>query len=200
MSRPYSKGMTTVFQPGGLPLGKLTARQFTFLVDNGLFPDGEECELADGLLIQKPMQKFRHQFGVRALERIFVNRTLEPFDAHGNCTVLLSGIDVFDADLAVLRVPLEELGRNPEGSDIALACEVGDTTIAYDLEYKRLAYARAGVPIYWVLDMVRSRLIVHEAPFGDDYTSVRTFAADAEIEAPFTGTTIQLTRLFPKND
>ncbi|RYG35560.1 Uma2 family endonuclease [bacterium] len=189
--------MTTVFQPGGLPIGKLTARQFSSLVENGLFDDAEDYELADGHLIEKPMQKFRHQFGVRALERIFINRTLPPHDAHGNCTVQLSPIDVFDADLAVMKVSLEEMGRNPEGPDLALVAEVGDSTIAYDLEYKRLAYARAGVPLYWVLDMPRSVLVVHQDPRDGDYRDVQIYSGNDEIEVPYTVQRIRTASLFP---
>ena len=45
-----------------------------------------------------------------------------------------------------------------------LVIEVADETLSYDLGVKRLAYARAGVPEYWVADLKRRRILVFRGP------------------------------------
>jgi Uma2 family endonuclease len=45
-----------------------------------------------------------------------------------------------------------------------LVIEVSDETLAYDLGFKRLKYAQAGVPEYWVADIKRRRVLVFREP------------------------------------
>jgi hypothetical protein len=53
--------------------------------------------------------------------------------------------------------------------DLLLAVEVSDTTLGHDLEEKRLRYAAAGIPAYWVADIVGQTLHVFADPRDGDY-------------------------------
>jgi Uma2 family endonuclease len=44
-------------------------------------------------------------------------------------------------------------GRHPEPADIALITEVGDASLARDRGDKWVAYGRAGIPVYWIVNL-----------------------------------------------
>ncbi|HEY7338174.1 MAG TPA: Uma2 family endonuclease [Bryobacteraceae bacterium] len=86
-----------------------------------------------------------------------------------------------EPDFAVLRAPLNELGRKPQAEDILLAIEVAASTLAMDLSTKAELYARAAFPDYWVLDVKQRRMIVHREPVEGKYTSVVVYREDEAV-------------------
>jgi Uma2 family endonuclease len=55
------------------------------------------------------------------------------------------------------------------------------TTLNFDLNRKAALYAAAGVPEYWVLDLVRRMLVVHRRPDGSVYRLVQLFSEDDRV-------------------
>ena len=86
-------------------------------------------------------------------------------------------------NVAIVRAAL---GRVPEPSDVLLAIEVAVSTLATDTETKRLEYARAGVPHYWVVDPTARTLTVLELD-RDAYREAAIVAAGTtwKTEEPF---------------
>ena len=70
---------------------------------------------------------------------------------------------------------------NPQPSDIRLVVEVSETTLGFDLTKKAALYARAGIPEYWVFDVVEHRLIVHREPTNGRYQAVAVYAAHESV-------------------
>ena len=70
-----------------------------------------------------------------------------------------------EPDLVVLKQPCSAYeSANPGPSDVRLLVEISDTTLAFDLGIKARLYARAGIPEYWVVDVVGRRIVVHREP------------------------------------
>lgn len=117
------------------------------------FPaDGHRYELVDGMLLVSPAPKLSHQ-------RILVNlllllRPATPPD----CDTLVAPVDwyvnpytFFQPDPLVFR--RADATEQRVESPPVLAVEIlSRSTRYYDLGMKRLAYADAGLPWYWVLD------------------------------------------------
>ena len=59
--------------------------------------------------------------------------------------------------------------RHPQAEDVQLAIEVADSSLAKDLEVKRLLYAEARIVEYWVVDCRSSCIHVFREPEGTDY-------------------------------
>ncbi len=56
--------------------------------------------------------------------------------------------------------------RHPGVGDVALAVEVADSSRRFDSGAKRVAYAAAGIPIYWVVNVPEARVDVYSGPSG----------------------------------
>ena len=66
-------------------------------------------------------------------------------------------------DVSVVRGARKAFaGRTPGRADVALVVEVADTTYAKDAGPKRRLYERCGVPRFWLVDLPRRRVEVHE--------------------------------------
>ncbi len=59
--------------------------------------------------------------------------------------------------------------RHPRAEDVQLAIEVSDSSLAKDLEVKRLLYAEARIIEYWIVDCRSNCMHVFREPDGKDY-------------------------------
>src|SRR4051812_41814935 len=56
--------------------------------------------------------------------------------------------------------------HHPGPSDIALVIEVADSSLARDRDIKGPAYAAAGLPVYWIVNLIERQVEVYTAPSG----------------------------------
>ncbi|GAA3724307.1 hypothetical protein GCM10022268_35520 [Sphingomonas cynarae] len=79
----------------------------------------------------------------------------------------LGGDTVLVCDVAILHRPMSEQ-RFLRADEVIVAVEIAETTLDRDLGLKRIAYARAGIPHYWVIDGPHARVHMFELqPHGD---------------------------------
>jgi len=60
------------------------------------------------------------------------------------------------------------LSRHPGPADTALAVEVADSSLGQDHTIKARIYAAAGVPLYWIINLVDDQIEVYTQPTGLD--------------------------------
>ncbi len=149
------------------------------------FPeDGRRYELIDGTLVVTPAPGVAHQVVVAALCRVLFEARPRrgtavvpaPLDfVPDPATVLEPDVLVLDAD----EVDQSRLTRTPQ-----LVVEVlSPSSRSQDLGSKLIAYAKAGVPAYWVIDPeppVELRAFRLE---GTEYREVARVAGDEVFEA-----------------
>jgi Uma2 family endonuclease len=74
--------------------------------------------------------------------------------------------------------------RHPGPKDSALVIEVADSSLERDRGIKKRVYARAGVPVYWIVNLNERQLEVYSQPFGArdraDYGTVKVLKAGKE--------------------
>jgi len=167
-----------------LPRTQFTRAEFLRMLDTGAF-DGKRLELLDGELIDKMGQKPTHASTIRRVTKLLaeifgIDRVLvqAPVD------VAISDRDrnFPEPDLAVVREAKPDYDdRHPDGDELILAGEVSDTSLRTDAKAKRDLYARAGVPEYWVLDIVSRRLIVHRDPAEGLYRTILSLGEDDTV-------------------
>jgi Uma2 family endonuclease len=146
--------------------------------------DGNRYELIDGLLLVSPAPGFRHQKVVLQLA-IRLEATCPPemhvlpapFAVRPSESVELQP-DVLvarDEDLTDKNLPAAPL----------LAVEVlSPSSVLSDLNLKKAAYLRMGVPSYWVIDPLDPKLIVFELDeSGSRYELVAEVEGDKAFEA-----------------
>jgi Uma2 family endonuclease len=87
-------------------------------------------------------------------------------------------------DFAVLK--LRKGGyrtAHPGPGDTLLIIELATSSLAYDIGKKQRAYAKAGIPEYWVLDLTGRQLHVFRKPAAIGYAQVTILDETDEVES-----------------
>ena len=72
-----------------------------------------------------------------------------------------------EPDVVVVRGDPQQYPDVPPGPQaVALIVEVADSTLHRDQTTKKRLYAQAGIPIYWIVNLVDDRIEVYREPSG----------------------------------
>ena len=164
--------------------------------------DGRRYELLDGVLVVSPRPTTVHQFAAFQLGKI-----LDEACPAELCVMLEPAVQLtatsteFAPDLVV--VPIEEVGDAKFTRPPLLVVEIrSPSTAIIDLNRKKAAYERFGVPSYWIIDPDPAQPEVTVFELRDRrYVTVAVTTAPLTVERPFliTITPAQLTsRLRPR--
>jgi Uma2 family endonuclease len=166
--------MTTSSMAKTLPgfMGYTTFRTFTLdeyhkMIKTGVLTDGEPYELLEGYLVKKMSRGELHDAAIQALLKRFVRLLPAGWDLRAQCAVTLNAGSEPEPDFAFVRGD-ETIYRNhhPGPAEIGLLVEVSNTSLTVDREDKGRIYARAGIPIYWVVNLVDKVIEVYSQPSG----------------------------------
>ena len=70
-------------------------------------------------------------------------------------------------DVVVVRGNTRDyLERHPGSQDLALIVEIADSTLERDRTSKKRLYARAGIPVYWIVNLPEQKLEVYTEPIN----------------------------------
>lgn len=144
----------------------LMRAQYDALVAQGAF-DGVPVELLEGELIGMAPQGAPHAGGIdrlaRRLDRALVTRHGDLYAVRQEKPFVASDLSEPEPDIAVVdRAAAESMTEHP--SRAYLVVEVAESSRRLDLAHKPRVYGGAGVPLYWVVDLVRRRTVVHAQP------------------------------------
>jgi Uma2 family endonuclease len=165
--------------------------------------DGQHLELIEGELIDKMGKNRPHVNSVTLLAE-WLRGVFGARMVNQEATIDVSPEDnptnEPEPDIIVLTRDLSHFKKeNPRPQDLQLVVEVADSTLGSDLTTKAELYARAGIPEYWVLDVVARRMIVHRDPQGGRYTYVAAYSSEesvAPLAAP--GSKLRIADAFPE--
>lgn len=166
--------------------------------------DGNRYEVIDGVLYMSTAPSARHQ----ACVVNFIEFVGLPLKAQriarifpSPIGVVMTGMDPVQPDLVLIR--RERLGIIAEDGRIRgvpdLIAEIlSPSNPELDTVTKRAAYARAGVPEYWILRPATRDILVHTRPDADlgNYVNVHLFAADEELVSPTMPIRVAVAALF----
>jgi Uma2 family endonuclease len=161
-----------------------TKREYNAMVERGAFV-GQRLYLYRGELIEMEPMGARH---ARAIQRI-MDRAYEVFrPSFGiRCQMPFNvpGESMPEPDTGIFTAA--QLATDPHPSAAMLIVEVSDSSLAID-EEKAFDYAAAGVPEYWIVDVINRRLVAHRqpvadanAPVGFKHASVQTLDPAAAV-------------------
>lgn len=180
-----------------------TRREYDRLVELGFF-EGERLELLDGVLALGEPQGSRHAAGIRRVVDTLRRAVGDEWQIDSQLPIALDDDSEPEPDVSVVpRDP--RLYRDDHPAAPRLVVEIAESSYRIDHNYKSSLYARAGVPEYWLVDVVNDRVEVHRAPeawseaaVGWRYESVVTLDRSATVTPLFApDVTIAVADLLP---
>ncbi len=155
-------------------LARISVEQYHRMIESGALRESAAIELLDGLLVQKDRSARgddprtvgkRHAVAVHRL--LVLDALLTKFGWHMRVQspVTFVSANEPEPDGAIARgADSAYLERHPGAADLACVFEVADSSLDHDRTLKLAAYARAGVRLYVIVNLVDNRLEVHEEP------------------------------------
>ena len=156
------------------PLYRLSVAQYEKMAEVGILKDGERVELIEGLLLEKMTQHPPHAVTLDCAQELLRPLLPNEWSLREQKPIKLSDSEP-EPDLVVVRGPLRRYGRgHPRPGDIALIIEVAESSLAEDRDDKQRIYARARLPLYWIINIVHAQVEVYSQPRGGLAPAYRT--------------------------
>jgi Uma2 family endonuclease len=145
------------------PVRKWTVEEYERFGQLGILDEDDQLELLDGWIVPKKTKNPRHDATVDQINQHL--GALMPTGWYVRAqNVLLTSDSAPEPDVVVVKgVPRDYRHRHPTAKDVALVVEVADSSIDRDRLKSRI-YARAGVPVYWIVNLSDNSIEVLTAP------------------------------------
>ena len=167
----HPTGLTvTTRAADGWPRKAWTHQDLDRMAEVGLIAPGEHVELVEGEIIPMPAKGQRHELVRLALNRWISRRLCDDKDAYPEPGWRPALRDYLEPDFLI--VPRRVVPPEFPGTDVLLAIEIADTSLAYDTTVKRDRYAGLGVAEYWVVHAWELTTRIYREPAGGRYAHV----------------------------
>ncbi len=146
----------------------MTVELFDRIVEAGLLPPNRPIFLWDGRLCEKMAKTVSHGWVGAAMTKLIVPALPTGWTLWPESTIRLNDRAAPLPDFSIIRCenPAEFANppRYPGPMDVGVVIEIAVTSLKADLSDALEAYARAGIPVYWVVDVAGKRVLVHSEP------------------------------------
>ncbi|MEG4348442.1 Uma2 family endonuclease [Microcoleus sp. LAD1_D3] len=164
---------------------RLSIEQYHAIIQAGILTDDDSVELLEGWLVFKKPKNPPHRVTTRLVRTALENILPPGWYVDSQEPITLSNSEP-EPDIVVVRGDTRQyLDRHPGAEDIALIIEVSDTTLQRDRTVKKQIYARAGIAIYWIVNLVEGLLEVYSQPLVEveqpDYSQRLDFGRSAVV-------------------
>ncbi len=156
-------------------LATWSVARYQRMIETGILTAEDKVELLENHVVLKMPRNPPHDGTVQ-----LVTEALSPAIPSGwrlrvQLTVVLSDSQP-EPDGAIVRGDARAyVTRHPTVADTGLVIEVADTSLLRDRVDKKRIYARAGIPVYWIVNLVDRRVEVSTQPSGP--TAVPAYGA-----------------------
>jgi Uma2 family endonuclease len=143
---------------------RFTVEEYERLGEIGILTVKDRVELIEGWIVDKMTQNPPHNLAGDNLAELL--RALVPSEwrVREQKAIRLS-TSVPEPDVSVVQAPMSRYAkRHPGPADIALLVEVAESSLADDRVLMTRVYARAKIPVYWIINLKDRQVEVYTQP------------------------------------
>lgn len=129
---------------------------------------GERIELLYGRLVRMSPRGEPHAFSITRMTKLFIRALGDRADVRVQLPLAVSDVSEPEPDLAVVP-PGDYLDGHPRHA--LLVVEVAESSLDEDRRVKGPLYGAAGIPEYWIVNLVEGVVEIRRGPHADGYTT-----------------------------
>ena len=173
---------------------RFSVPEYHKLIEIGVLTEDDNLELIEGYLVNKMSRNPPHDWVIQRLNRMLLAVLPANWDVRIQSAITLPDSEP-EPDITIVKGDLNSFRtRHPNPGDIGTLIEVADSTLAGDRADKGRIYARAKVPIYWIVNLVDRQIEVYEQPSGPTvapaYGKTTTYRAGDSVPLLLDGQTV----------
>lgn len=175
-------------------VGHVSVANYQHMVASGALTSEDRVELLENYVVPKMPHNPPHDSTRQRMLRPLLRSLPAGWDLRVQSAITLSDSEP-EPDFAVVRGSSADYeGRHPFAADVGLAIEVADTSLPRDQHDKARIYANAGIPIYWVVNLIDRRIEVYSQPAGADasaaYTTIEFYKLGDSVSVVLDGSPV----------
>lgn len=160
--------ISTQIQSPAVPteiIWRLRVDDYHEMIQAGILTDDDPVELLEGWLVTKMPKNAPHRIATGN-----TRKALEKLVTEGDWYVdsqepITTADSEPEPDVVVVRGKTADYpDRHPGPEDVALIVEVADSTLQRDRTIKKRIYARAGIRVYWIINLIDRLIEVYSDP------------------------------------
>jgi Uma2 family endonuclease len=194
--------MTTLLMPtpetkivnGGPQLWRISVARYHEMIAAGMLTENDRLELLEGFMVEKMTVNPPHSFTTDQI-RDELTAVLPPTNFAKSQQPITTADSEPEPDVMIVAGTKRDfVARHPAPENVALVVEVADSTLLQDQTWKKRIYARAGIPVYWIVNLNERQIEVYAQPSGPTsnptYQQLVTYHEADEIPVVLNGTEI----------
>jgi Uma2 family endonuclease len=145
---------------------RFTVDEYHRMEQCGVLTERDRVELLEGWIVSKMVHGARHDATVDQVHELIRAKLPAEWRIRIQSAITTDESEP-EPDLAVVTGPASRYSmHHPRPADIQLVVEVADSSLDEDRGLKARIYARAGIPVYWIVNLVDRQIEVHANPSG----------------------------------
>jgi Uma2 family endonuclease len=173
---------------------RFTVARYQRMIETGILTPEDKVELLENYMVLKTQRNPPHDGTIDLLKAALPARVPAGWLLRIQQTIVLSDSQP-EPDFAIVRgTPRSYLTRHPGPADIGVVIEVADASLLRDQRDKTRIYARAGLPHYWIVNLVNQRIEVYSQPSGPvpvpTYLPSQTYQPGDDLPLVLDGVTV----------
>jgi Uma2 family endonuclease len=154
-----------------VPIYRLSVDQYHAMARAGILDEDAPVELLEGWLVQKMTKYPAHRVATHRVRRGLERLVAVGWYVDSQEPITLEGSEP-EPDVVVVRGQTEDYrDRHPGPREVGLVVEVADASLRTDQGTKKRAYAAAGIPVYWIVNLKERQIEVYTEPHDTGETS-----------------------------
>ena len=161
---PPSFAMYTAFR-------RFSVDEYHKMIEAGILNDEDKVELLEGYVVEKMPRNPAHDVAIQRLDKRFHRMVPSGWEVRVQSAIHLTDSEP-EPDVALARGDdFTFATRHPEAGELGATIEVADSSLARDRQDKGRIYTGAGIPVYWVVNLVDQQIEVYTSPSGAGTTA-----------------------------
>jgi Uma2 family endonuclease len=149
---------------------RITVDEYERIILSGALKNPERIELVNGYMVDKMAKSPQRGYSTRKVLDALAPMIGPDWTWRSEQPVRIPDYDEPEPDVAVVRGTTEDYAyRVPGPQDVGLLVEVSLTTLDQDRGEKGVAYARVGIPVFWIINLAHRQVELYTGPGPGGY-------------------------------
>jgi Uma2 family endonuclease len=173
---------------------QFTVEEYHKLIRTGILTEDDQVELIEGYLVTQLPRGVEHDFAATVIAADLHSLVPDGFALSPRRALTLAESEP-EPDFSIARGDRTLFRhRHPGPADTAFVVEVSASSLSRDRNDKARIYARAGIPVYWVVNVIDKQIEVFTQPSGPGdapaYAQRDVFTVGTSAPAVLDGNTV----------